>query len=167
VSTSKPRPQPRPKTGARDPLIGALFGKMPAQGPWPHDDREAWLNLMRASLDVVYGRAAVTDPLAPYRSPAPLHRPAIAADVGGAETVIDFRAASAAVRWYVEPDGTARAPNGIEAALEAVPIGTVLLDYRAEEDRGRLDSVIWADGTWPAGHVATRNLKIEPASKAA
>jgi len=41
----------------------------------------------------------------------------------------------------------------------------VLVDLRREgngpEGGGRIDTVIWADGTWPAPHVLARGLKLE------
>jgi hypothetical protein len=170
VSGAKPRPAPRPKTGARDPLIAAMIGKLPAQGPWPHEDREAWLNLMKAAFDVTYGRNGAPPPVmvsGPAGGGMADAAPVARVSPGDGESIIDFQLAKVATRFYVEPDGTARAPGGAEAALEAVPVGTALLDYRAEAERGRLDTVIWADGTWPAGHVASRSLRLEPASKAA
>ncbi len=44
------------RSAARDPLLAALIGKLPKHGPWEQDDRTAWLNLMKAAFDVVYGR---------------------------------------------------------------------------------------------------------------
>lgn len=160
----------------RDPLIEALIGKVPSDGPWPVEAREAWLTLMRAAFEFVYGDGNV----AAARTPAAVRSDyAARLETLPAELRAAYRDPPADVleipdmklragRWYIEPDGTARTPTGAEANLESVPHGTALIDYRRDpEYAGRIDTVIWADGTWPAGHVGRRELKLEAAEAVA
>lgn len=133
----------------RDPLLDALIGKLPAPGEaWPQADRDVWFSLMRSAFDLVYGRDGQPAP-----TPAPVDLPKL--PLRGDEVPSEIRG-----KWHVDAGGVARSPDGEEAPLEGVPRGTVLLDLRTEGD-GRIDTVIWADGTWPAPHVRARGLKLE------
>jgi hypothetical protein len=136
-----------------DRLLDALIDKLPAPGSaWPQADRDAWLGLMRSAFDLVYGRdgqpaprpAAVDLPQRPRLPPRGNDAPA--------PVIVG--------KWHIDAGGIARSPDGEEAPLEGVPRGTALLDLRPDSD-GRLDMVIWADGTWPAQHVRARGLKLE------
>lgn len=134
----------------RDPLLDALIGKLPAPGEsWPQPDRDVWFNLMRSAFDLVYGRDGQA-----AAKPAVIEIPKL--PLLGDETPATVPPG----RWHVDAGGIARAPDGEEAPLEGTPRGTVLMDFRPEGDR-RIDTVIWADGTWPAGHVRALGIKLE------
>jgi hypothetical protein len=134
-----------------DRLLDALIDKLPATGfAWPQADRDAWLSLMRSAFDLVYGRDGQPAPRPAVVELPPL--PLRGDDVPAPVVAID--------RWHIDSFGVARSPEGEETPLEGIPRGTALLDLRAESD-GRLDTVIWADGTWPAQHVRARGLKLE------
>jgi hypothetical protein len=70
----EPRPREagaaRPPSGGEkviDPLIVALIAKLPPEGtPFPRAERERWLELMRLTLDLIYGECGepVRAPLA-------------------------------------------------------------------------------------------------------
>jgi len=136
----------------RDPLLDALIGKLPVPGEsWPQADRDVWLGLMRNVFDLVYGRDGQAPPAPPVIElpKLPLRSDEPPAPVKG--------------KWHVDAAGVARSPDGEEAPLEGVPRGTELLDMRPESDR-RIDTVIWADGTWPAPHVKARGVKLQAAA---
>lgn len=133
----------------RDALLEALIDKLPSAGPWPQADRDIWFGLMRGVFDLVYGRDGQ-----PAVKPAPIDLPRIPL-VGD-----DELPATVDGKWHVDSGGFARAPTGEEAPLEGTPRGTVFVDLRPDSD-GRLDSVTWADGTWPASHVNARGIKLE------
>ncbi len=140
-----------------DRLLDALIDKLPASGEaWPQPDRDAWLSLMRSAFDLVYGRDGQAPP---KQTPVELPKIPLVGDDAPAAPVKD---------WHVDAGGVARSPDGEEAPLEGVPRNTGFLDLRPGSD-GRLDTVIWADGTWPASHVRARGLKLilPPTAKAA
>ncbi len=65
-----------------DPLISALIAKLPPAGAdWPVDEQIKWLNLMAATVSMVYGGDAVKKFASeaqpqPTRTPAPAPQPA-------------------------------------------------------------------------------------------
>jgi hypothetical protein len=133
----------------RDPLLEALIGKLPEAGqPWPQADRDVWFTLMRSAFDLVYGRDG---------QPAP--KPTVT-DLPRLPLVGDTVEEPVVQTWHIDAGGFARAPTGEEAPLEGTPRGTVFLDLRPQSD-GRVDTVTWADGTWPTSHVHARSIKLE------
>ena len=139
----------------RDALLEALIGKLPEPGTaWPQGDRDIWLGLMRSVFDLVYGRdgQAAPRPAVVELPRLPLHDDAPAASLKG--------------QWHIDAGGIAHSPDGEEAPLEGVPRGTVLVDLRPASD-GRIDTVIWADGTWPASHVRARGVSLQTKAEAA
>lgn len=134
----------------RDSLLEALIDKLPEPGaPWPQADRDVWFNLMRSAFDLVYGRDGQV-----ATKPAPVDLPKLTL-VGD-----DLPSAAGSGHWHVDASGLARSPDGEEAPLGGIPQGTVLLDLRPGSD-GRLDTVIWADGTWPWSHIRPCRLTLQ------
>lgn len=133
----------------RDPLLEALIDKLPEPGkPWPQADRDVWFTLMRNSFDLVYGRDG-------QAAPKPL-----VTDLPKLPLVGDDSPPSALPgEWHIDAAGVARAPDGEEAPLAGFPRNVAVLDLRPGSD-GRLDTVIWADGTWPASHVRSRGINL-------
>jgi hypothetical protein len=133
-----------------DRLLDALIDKLPASGEaWPQGDRDAWLSLMRSAFDLVYGRDG-------HPAPKPVVEELPKLPLIGDDAV----PLAAKGKWHIDAGGVARSPDGEEAPLEGIPRSMVLVDLRPEGDR-RLDTVIWADGTWPAAHVQARGIKLE------
>lgn len=122
----------RPRT-QRDPLLDAVIAKLPPRGAgFPAAQREAWMTLLRHALDVAYEGRTGDD------------RPQIEASL---------RPPSSVVRrpiFHVDADGFARGPDGREIVAQEVPRGETLWDQRSS-GAGDLSTVVWADGTWPAG----------------
>lgn len=155
-----------------DPLLAALIGKLPAvpagaKVVWPGDDREAWLNLMRLAFDVVYGRGEGDGRGAVVDMPSDFKLAAVSAAAPAPDAMPAEFQRFPVGRFYVEADGTAKSPRGNDAHFETIPIGTVLLDYRAPGASMQLATIIWADGTWPASHVSQRELRLDQVQREA
>lgn len=134
----------------RDPLLEALIGKLPEPGStWPQADRDVWFTLMRSAFDLVYGREGQSAP-----RPSPIEMPKL--PLVGSDVPPEILTG----KWHVDGGGVARSPDGEEVPLDGTPRDTVFADLRLETDR-RIDTVIWADGTWPAGHVRARGIRFE------
>ena len=78
----------------RDPLLAALIEKLPLPGStWPRGDRQAWLDLMRAAFDLVYGRDVVAQGAAVLMAEE-LERPSETAEPAPTPRIVSPRAAA-------------------------------------------------------------------------
>lgn len=126
-----------------DPLLAALIGKLPAGGPFPGEQRAAWLKMMGMAFDVVYGVAEDMPnflgalPASAARSPAPA--PAAAAPARAKHVGHDF---------YIAEGGCALNATGVPVLIEDVPPDTIIFDYRPVVTGEFRDvaSIAWADG---------------------
>lgn len=138
-----------------DPLLAALIGKLPPGGPFPGEQRAAWLKMMGMAFDVVYGVAedmpnflgVVSGPVGGNMRPAsaplaPAAAPARAKHVGH-----DF---------YIDEGGCALNAAGVPVLIEDVPPDTIIFDYRPVVTGEFRDvaSIAWADGTRGATGLA-------------
>lgn len=126
----------RPPSGMpRDPLIAALVSKLPAQGPFSAEQREAWLNMMRLAFDVAYGGEN-------------LHGGGlIAANGGGLATrMMPEKPPHAGYDFYIDAEGHAHMDGGVPVNATDVPADEMVYDYRRGEKRDR-EAIIWADGS--------------------
>lgn len=119
--TAKPRAK-------QSPLVKALIAEIPnATEPWPSDRREAWLDMMRRSFDVVWGcDLYVQQPEKPTRrvpqsTAKPVPKPP----------------------FYIDEHGAARNRKG-DAILPSDVKGDIV-DLRGLD--GDVGDILWADGT--------------------
>lgn len=151
-----------------DPLLGALIAKLPATGtPWPVDHQAAWLRMLAMSFGVVYGGdlAEIID-LPAFLKP---RETLVGGPAGGAMadggTVLAPTAKPAPVtgvgepdRYYIDKTGRARMdPGGKPITVNQIPRDEALWDERPLGLRD-LDTIIWADGSWPPGSLPPLNI---------
>lgn len=127
-----------------DPLLRAIIGKLPKPGSaWSKQQREDWLKLMSMAFDVVYPeRAGDAGPL--FQKPEKPMMPAPAAN-------------DAEEKYIITQDGRAVGPNGKPVKATEIPATEVLWDHRPENDR-EIDTIKFADGSWPAEALPPLNL---------
>lgn len=123
-----------------DPLIAALFAKLPTPGTnWPEERQQAWLKMMAMGLSVVYG-GSLAEPDAPVTATPPTN----ATTPKPAPPKIKYQ-------FMVDEQGFAVRANG--KRIMPSDISDVLYDLRGEE--GDLRAIIWADeSTGPPKGIA-------------
>jgi hypothetical protein len=150
------------KPKPRDPVIGALIGKLPAPGTtWPRADRVAWLRQMAMAFDSAFGaeapigmdvrdlasaaidwskaRGALADRHAgqPYNEEFSVGRPV---DVQTDKPAL--RVVPQPKRYSIDPQGFAVC-DGRPIAPEDVPPDATLFDERVPPEQGDLSTVYW------------------------
>ena len=136
---------PRKPRTQRDPLLEAVIAKLPARDAgFPAAEREAWLKLLVNALDVAYGRGQTTD-----------DRREMEADIRPPSSVLRRPA------FHVDAAGFARGPDGRELLANHIPQTETLWDLRPNAEAGNIDTIIWADGTWPASELRKMGIDVD------
>lgn len=134
----------------RNPLIAAVVWQLPKAGPFPAEQRAAWLKMMATAFDVAYGPvgsapgldlyAAAGEGAAGATPPAQPTRPRPAAE-------LPVKRAHAGHDFYIALDGTACDAGGEPVSIDAIPPDEMIFDYRPVTGEFRdLESIVWADG---------------------
>ncbi len=137
----------------RDPVIGALIAKVPAEGAaFTRAQRVNWLRMMAMAFDGAFGVQApigVDVAAEASMSGGPIEMPNILPPAAPPQPI--FASAEAdEIRYFVDFDGFARMePGGGRIRPVDVPAGAELEDEREGDDS--LDTIKWADGQWPPG----------------
>jgi hypothetical protein len=161
-----------------DPFVASLIGHIPAEGPWPAEQRDAWFESARSVFNTVFGtvvpkadvahelmdaeraafrtsqvRWAVADG-GPYTSSAKVVDTAVTANFPEIPLrPIDPRAEER--RYTIDEEGFAMC-DGRPVKFTDVPPGWVIHDLRTV-DRGNVTTIFWHDcgtrlnGTMPPG----------------
>jgi hypothetical protein len=157
-----PRKKPAP-SALSNALLAATIAElpMPARGSFPAADREAFINMLRGAMDVVYG---------------PVERP-LMMPVANVSQALAQAAVAPTKRYYVAPNSVVMC-GGLPVKFHTeFPAGTILWDERTKPDRGYdaalppmfglTDNIEWSDiGTNPKGTlpVGMTMRPVEPGS---
>lgn len=156
----------------RDPLIDALIRKLPPEnGQFAVEARLAWLRMAVQAFDVAYGPAAAIAESRDGRDPhivdfmrqkmAGIENPKPPADDSNVTPLRrpteDEIAALDEPRYYIDKDGFARGPGGARVKVSDVPGDAIIEDERGTG--GELDTIVWADGSWPAHALPSLNIQ--------
>lgn len=155
----------------RDGLIDAVIRKLPAEGAiWPVEQRQAWLRMAVQAFDVAYGvQPGIHIGLEPVvekvarENPMPTIEGPAGGGMSDSSNVTRLRRPTAAEiaeldepRYFIDAQGFARGPGGVRVKATDVPGDTIIEDERQGEKD--LDSIIWADGTWPGAALPPLNF---------
>lgn len=141
------------KAAREHPLIAALFDSLPPIGQaFTPEQRSDWLRMMAMTFNLAYGAVdELPDFLgagAPARANAPTPRAGLAKPVSGSEPA----------EYIIDVNGNARRePGAIPIKATDIPRAETLWDERPDGHRD-LDSIVWADGTWPADALPSLNI---------
>jgi hypothetical protein len=144
--------------GQREPLINALFERLPPAGSaWPEAQRQAWLSMMETTFTIVYGAAGkASTPRATRRAAPAARRPARAAAkkpkaLKGAAPAARRPARAAAKKpkalkgagpaFFIDRQHFARRRGG--ERIVPGDVAGILVDKRGMN--GDLAAIIWAD----------------------
>ncbi|MES2671612.1 MAG: hypothetical protein V4673_14510 [Pseudomonadota bacterium] len=157
----------------RDPLIEAVIRKLPSEGAtWPVEQRQAWLRMAVQAFDVAYGvQPEIHIGLEPGVERLVRENPVLVAGPAGGGVSdssnvahLPARRVTAAEvaaldeqRYFIDADGFARGPGGKPIKATEVPREAVIEDERPAGQQD-LDSIMWADGQWPANALPSLNV---------
>lgn len=152
MSQAKPKRVRNPAI-KRDPVIGALIAKIPADGAsFTRAQRVNWLRMVAMAFDGAFG---VEMPIAIDAAPVvthsqePIEMPNVLLPAAPPQP-ISAPADPDEIRYYVDKAGLARMePGGKRIRPMDIPAGAELEDERDGDDS--LDTIKWADGPWPPG----------------
>lgn len=136
-----------------DPLLAALIGKLPAGGPFPGEQRAAWLKMMGMAFDVVYG---VAEDMPNFLGAAPNFVRTAARSPAPAPAAAPARAKHVGHDFYIAEGGCALNAAGVPVLIEDVPPDTIIFDYRPVPggDFRNVGGIVWADGTTGTADIA-------------
>jgi hypothetical protein len=149
------RPAPSTRDLAQigmDPLLAATITKLPAGGPWPAPEREAFFTLLRNVCDVVYGPVERNMPLG------------IPGETFGQAVARAEREATAPKLYVIKENGAARC-DGQPMAFADIPItGCAFIDKRGPTDDRVFawESIMFSDGTVKAGTAMPAGVTLVP-----
>jgi hypothetical protein len=137
---------PRPKKQIYDPLIQAMIDRLPKPGDeFPRVERERWLALMKANMDLVYGQTGDMPPIVQGNMIADDMKPSfvnkyVKGHFHGGPTPPKFKP-NKTPDFYVGEDGLCYNKAGDRIMPEDVK--DRLVDLRGPD--GNIDVIKWAD----------------------
>lgn len=144
-----------PAPGGSHQLVAALIGSLPAIGAsFPAEQRADWLKMMAMTFNLAYGPAEdIPDFLGATHSKAA----ALQGDDPPA-TKPKKIVGNEPPRYYIAKDGRAlQDPGAKPLTVNDIPRDETLWDERPLGMKD-LDTIIWADGTWPPGSLPPLNI---------
>ena len=147
------RPPPNgsaPPSAMDHPLLAAVIGTLPASGPWPAAEREAWFTLMRNAANVAYGMVDTSQPNGASLQPPPLTK---------------WQTPEAAKLYVIKENGQAHC-DGVPMAFKDLPANCVMHDKRVlarADDAFVWSSILWTDtGATPPDYPQPPGIQIVP-----
>lgn len=159
MSTAKPKRIRLPAV-KRDPVIGALIAKLPAENAaFTRAQRVNWLRMMAMAFDGAFGvqTPIAVDSAAEIAITGALGMNDVPAFLSPKPAPIAAPADDDEVRYFVDKDGFARKePGNVRVRPVDVPSGATIEDERDGDDS--LDTIKWADGQWPPAAYPDRSF---------
>lgn len=150
----------RPPAVRRDPVIAALIAKIPPEGqPFDRARRVNWLRQFAMALDGAFGVQPQifidVDPPVLF-SGGPIDLPSVLKP-SSAPAPIAAPAEDDEIRYFIDASGMARVSPGNKRIRPVdVPNGATIEDERGDDTD--LDTIKWADGSWPPAAYPDRSF---------